>query len=381
MTGFGSAETLSRWLDAHALAVSFLIPWLPVVSFGAIRLCQRWLGRQTEAADDASRFAIPRNPFETLRLGHPGSPCLAWLMIGAIVGSASAPFVQPTVPASSAWNERVGHALVAAGLGLVPATIILLYRTLVAWVPVTAHFVGFASGDARAWWNRELHLLWKRPGLVLGGVVATLLAVVGCLQRPSGLSLLGRVVNGVVTTPSVAIVGIALVLLTRLTLLVVRLGRLELTHLDGPRGAVSVGGVVLRIWFGATLLYALYTSTALFYGRGHPARDPALLLLGLPAGLILLAGFVGCQWTLHRGMVEHKRRRLLELDQKIGELETRLDGGTEPDLLERCETMYTRRDRISQLPEWPYSGGQLLVAFGSTLFSMAPTVLDLLSKS
>lgn len=360
-------------------------PFGPLVIYGVARVTGAYTTLSDACANSTPRsWPTHPNPFEPLSFAGKIDPNLCYLLIGTVLASLSNRVFMEATASDVDFMYMWGMFLMAIGVGLVPTSINILYRVLTAWSPKMLHFVDLKDEDIKKWWKNELQRFWTGHGILLGTLIGGIIGFMAKLMTTGIAEPVVDVVIVSVTTVSACAVGAALVLLVRLCLICVHLGRLPLRSLRAPIGVASVNRVIVSVWLVAGLLYALYTSTSLLPEQTRSSADAAMILCALPAGIILLGGFVGSQYALHLGMVQYKEQRLRKTEEQMWASEDTFLKDLSPETGQNLKLLIDLYKEVAALPEWPFSWKQFVAVMSYTLGAMTPVLIaamDLLREA
>jgi hypothetical protein len=287
------------------------------------------------------------------------------------------------------WIYRATHrvadlgtfAAFASTIALVPLAMKTIFHVIWEWRSRAADFARSEDLDSdprvAAWIESEFKaFLRSAVPLVVGLAYATFALLVyqesGTFQDLSALqALLGKCVIWLGSL----MCGIGLMSIFYLGRLIWRMGKkYHVRVANHTHGILSTGDALLRCYLVIAIVWAVYTSSAVWNLSG---RVLTLLALSLPAVCLFISSFVVCQLPLHDRMLEAKRARLKALDDLLQELTPVDVHQLTEHRKEQVDFCVEEIERVASWPEWPFRIRAFSGVVAASVGAIAPTILDI----
>jgi len=319
-----------------------------------------------------SRLSYPTY-FETLGTSHIVRLSI-WTAVGAFSIAVSVlSFLRWHSPAL-AWTSTL------LGIGILAAPLVMkaIYNILFTWLQLLPTFLKKDCGttiDSGEYARQRIEHLKSSPTPRWLGFGGAGYAVAGFWWGGAfaQLPIAPRVIFGGVVVLAGFVAGVGITALAFLGRFIWRLGRYYRVRVSPHHfGVLSVGKMLMKSYALASIVWCIFSASAI---RSLPRGWVPLLLLAAPSFMFFLVSFLVCQFPLHERMVEYKRSKLLDLDNRLEEVSARTEISADSE--RQIDFLVAEMKRVNQWPEWPFSIGNFSGVFAASLAAIAPQLIKI----
>ncbi len=242
------------------------------------------------------------------------------------------------------------------------------------WAESLSYFVKKDKMVLDDWISRQARFLYGDRGVSRFALAFAFLTVgthwAG--QTFNGMTITQMLVPMAILSSTGFVCGIGLACIFLFSRIIWKLGRFAVRVESHQFGIMSTGSVMAKCYVTAAVIWLLYTLSTPW---AEKRAWITMALLGIPPLVLFVGSFALSQFPLHKRMLDYKRLRVMELQERIRALEPASPDGLTEEIRKKIEFYrLTLLDALA-LPEWPFSFGNVSGVFVSSATAVLPVLL------